>query len=495
MEKYCLEITDKHLMDEIFDLSIIDNNYLTIFHCDEMPFTESLKNKEKFIDDINSFLSSYKNILKNASDKRAFKRYTKVADYFIDNFDNILDKVDIVQLNLEYDVLDFINKYPILKNKIIYLNISLDIDDYKYLDELLEKYKDYNVHVTLEGNSEYVKLTECKKVMDKVRDYALYVKSLNLSPLENIMFIYDMVRRRIYTAEKDDNRYKSRDLKNILFSDEIVCAGYGRIVSILLSYLGISNKLISITDRKNEGHLRNGIYVDDDKYNVKGFYILDATFDSKKNIKDSSYINKYKHFMKSPYEIKLMEGESFVTEYIGNVNLDIYIDVLKSIKNESIYNQTRELLRNQGNINRIYNSLYNSSNGLYSVNPLDLIDPEPKHDINKIIDGLKQMKKDLNNTIPAEILIKLVNNVRKIEYYIDSNEYPYSMSILFDIFMLSNWHFRGSDITEDNILETKINGKNYLEDFKKVLHDEKIFNDDKYVKFTKILRNHLNNRK
>lgn len=157
-------------------------------------------------------------------------------------------------------------------------------------------YKDF--YVNLQGNSGYVKLDECKKIMNEIKKYVDHIKKLNLSPLESILYAYDMVRDRVYKKENTDDYSLSRDLKNVLFGNEIVCVGYSRILSCIFDNLGIDNNLIYLSSKDNSsGHLRNAVYVDDQKYGVSGYYYLDATWDSKRQENDNYSLADLKTIM------------------------------------------------------------------------------------------------------------------------------------------------------------------------------------------------------
>ena len=64
--------------------------------------------------------------------------------------------------------------------------------------------------------------------------------------------------------------------------------------------IGIKSDLIILEDETHtSGHARNGIFIEDPKYNINGYYYFDATWDSKRKDNDNSYLLSYKYFAKT----------------------------------------------------------------------------------------------------------------------------------------------------------------------------------------------------
>ena len=89
---------------------------------------------------------------------------------------------------------------------------------------MFENYE--NIYIRLQENTKSISVKELKLTFDKVNSIVDEVKSYNFSPLEQIIYIYDLIRDRKYKKEKSDEGYdKSRDLSKVLFGEEIVCLG------------------------------------------------------------------------------------------------------------------------------------------------------------------------------------------------------------------------------------------------------------------------------
>ena len=137
------------------------------------------------------------------------------------------------------------------------------------------------------GYKDYYSLKELIKT-DKVLDEVIAkIKDANLSPLESFLSVYQYLLKFQYKAEQrseneEDNHravYLSRDIISIMNSDYIVCEGYARIMDYLLSNLGITCfKQTLYVD--GGAHMNNLVYLEDDKYQVKGLYYSDSCWDS-----------------------------------------------------------------------------------------------------------------------------------------------------------------------------------------------------------------------
>ena len=81
-----------------------------------------------------------------------------------------------------------------MTNKKIVIDKVIPID-IKELNKLL-KYFDVkdNIYVMTEGNVENISIEDYKDTIYKIYDYVKEIKSLNLSPLEEIMYAYDIVK-------------------------------------------------------------------------------------------------------------------------------------------------------------------------------------------------------------------------------------------------------------------------------------------------------------
>ena len=81
--------------------------------------------------------------------------------------------------------------------------------------------------------------------------------------------------------------------------DNIVCVGYSNYLNAIASILNIPVFPLSWTDASNpnSGHQENIAIINDPKYDIKGIFTIDITWDSKRNADDEEYQNNIKHFL------------------------------------------------------------------------------------------------------------------------------------------------------------------------------------------------------
>ena len=172
------------------------------------------------------------------------------------------------------------------------------------------------LYIKLNGNIEPVSLDDAKKTIDIINNVAKEVETLNLSPMEQVMYVYDIAKNRVYNEEKDgEKKSKSRDLSEILFGENIVCVGYVAYFNAILKKLGFDPHSISFGDVNNAeiGHRRSGVYIKDPKYYIDGFYYFDPTFDSRKiDDDDEKAINRYRFFALTKSQLNSMDGGNLV---------------------------------------------------------------------------------------------------------------------------------------------------------------------------------------
>lgn len=482
MQKQIILTDTNEYMDGIFEIMVTDDkNYsITIYVGDNTTIEHRLNDKKSFDECIN-----HEYVL--ADD-------TKLLDMLKSNFDYILDLVDYVRFDFEkMDELEYLNNNPILKNKKIVTSDVFRITDYEKITDLDKKYSDYsNMYVILEGNINYVSIDDAKKTINIMNNYINQIKAFHLSPLEQIMYTYDLVKNRIYTKEDSlDDALVSRDLSQILLSDKIVCVGYTTLFETILSYLGIKSIRLNIQEKETlERHVRNVVYIKDNKYNVDGIYCFDATWDSRRHEDGKKYINRYQYFAKTINEMKFLENNKYKYENIY-YSENMYMEAKKALKgNTMLDNKCLEIFQTLDKFYLIiddnaasdeYNSFFQKAL-LHNYSNLDDI----LKDINIIINKL-------NKPLNAETFITLVRNVRRIEYYLNPDLYPYTAIDICSAGLNAKFQFIDHIYnTSEKILMCLFGDSSHTlsDDLKNYYTDHKneIEEDAKRVEFTKVLR-------
>lgn len=417
--------------DDSFGKYRLENYYEYLFLYVYVNIESSIESKLSNWDEVFSSIEESNNMFE--VNKNEY--YEDGLEYLKNNFDNILDKTCNFSLYFDNcDYLEFIKKNPILLGKNIILNENLSITDTDKLIELLIKYDGMldKIHVYLEGNSDCISLLKCAEVMDKIRDIALPIKKLNLSPIETVMYTYDKIRYRIYEREGiDDLPSKSRDLSEVLFGEKIVCLGYANIFSAVLNYLGILSKVVKLSSTTLiKGHARNLVYIKDSKYDIDGVYYFDLTWDSKAFYNKNNYLRSYEFFARTNDSLK-------------NDNFE---DVVMPLYSKNLCKEVKKIIKN-GEYSELdkYKKTLNYMSSLVMGPDFILFEYITDRDLYcKIIDLIFDK---FNKPLSGEVLLNILNNVRKIEYYEDSSFYPYTIDDLYAVFVNSNWKFKNTYLT------------------------------------------------
>ena len=170
----------------------------------------------------------------------AAKDNSEDIKFYEDIKKNVFDYVNNASdITFEYspkEIGEFVKKNPILKTKRIifedYGNFSLD-----YVNELENAFFGdmSNIYFQIFGNNNLINFKDYKATVIAINKKISEIECYDFSPLEKIMYVYDMVRDRVYTeVSADEDKNISRDLTSVLLGDKIVCVGYSKIFAILL---------------------------------------------------------------------------------------------------------------------------------------------------------------------------------------------------------------------------------------------------------------------
>lgn len=321
--------------------------------------------KEKIYDLNNSFLSCY---------------VSENDHIFID-----IDTIDNFNLLKE-----FIDR---IKNIDIVIKASNTEKVFNFISSLNEN-EVSNVYINYQFSSENASVKDYKNMISKLHDLVHTIKSLNLSELETVMVVYDIVKANEYKKKSFDDPSLTRAVHNVVLGDGCVCAGFSNYFNFLLNELGIKSYPV-ILDHNNRitRHQRSIMYVNDKKYGVNGIYMFDPTYDCKKN---DNYVNNYDYFLQSVSYFKKCFGDEYIDasslgnhdvytlldtsnkdlddmELIdyGNLNKTIsylnrmcgkkndYSSMFDLEKNKKCVNKYKRLLSREVNFNKFMNLLFN----------------------------------------------------------------------------------------------------------------------------------------
>lgn len=430
------------------------------------------------------------------------EKFDNDINTFIESFDHIEFEIDRVeQLEKISDIVEGI-KIPII------LNVVCISDDYllkniKNIDTRLKEKGSTNVRYIIkqcldefdcqnEDNS--YELDDVLLVLEKINDLEQTIKKYKLSPFEQVMYTYDIVKDHLYNPPSDEDKYlESRDLARVLKSDKIVCLGFSVLFKALLDRLDITNEIIILQGiNGNPGHARNMVCINDSKYNLDHILFFDSTWDCKHNEDGVIDEDRYNHFARKklyftkrdynilydnkyfPYYLKKDNNYSFITENVPKVMIQIK-KIFKLINWEDYFINTNI---SEENLDKL----------LCLMSSYPVIFYKVINDYDFCLYMYKECCRMLNRQISNNDFLRCLYSVRRAENYVNPEKYHNELDRLIDIY----YKYTMPEIDEDNRKKIQLFGfdnkiKNQIKTYdeidisssrKDLAHKLRTFNDN-----------------
>ena len=337
---------------------------------------DSIKYHETFNLSVDEIIDVYNKMLDEFEEDFAHHK-TLMSEETIEHFNKVRVHnnsglnvmIDCFESDVSTISLENIEKYinaSIISNKPLRLYIhngdyknELDEDHVQmnFKDESIDKLKEINEFLKF-NNQEELKfiedLSDSNLVwpLEDVIESHNYInmvinriKQRDFSPLETICYLHIFTTQNFRYQEVRETLIP-RSIVGIINYDAIVCVGYSRFIKAVIDKLNINglrcdnfstvmkesvekkNDMLSEYLSINTGHMQNLIYIDDEKYNVHGRYIEDATWDS---LNDKYPKGKgFARFMFPVIDLTQIEGVKFeqysdsIDEMLAMINMDVY---------------------------------------------------------------------------------------------------------------------------------------------------------------------------
>lgn len=291
--------------------------------------------------------------------------------------------------------------------------------DFKEFDELAKK-----VDIVVGYDSSFLRTSsydEFRSLVESIKWYQGIIKDYPLSPLEKLTFAYDIMKTFEYKNELSDPK-EARQPSKIITGDKIVCAGYTALLSEILYGLDENIKSGSFSvecyeddDTTLKGyHSRSVVKVDDDKYNIHGYYILDPTWDSVKQDgkekidKDYDALSLYWHYLVPITQYKEIFPHDSIPSFFNGNHSSLNYDLSDSNVNLELekINEEEEETKKTGKFTTIKHPYERLLSGIF---PKSFINKEDNLD--SIINDFKSRRINLDE------FLNLIRNVRSAEGY------------------------------------------------------------------------------
>lgn len=392
-------------------------------------------------------------------------------------------------------VAKFVRDNPILLTKRIIFS-DYDLLNSNLIEEIESSFGENtsNIYFKIEGNYSLITFDEYKKTTDSINKKIAEIERFDFSPLEKIMYVYDMVRDKVYLeVDEDEDKLNSRNLSSALLGDKIVCVGYSVIFQTLLNKLGIDCHKIRLDSLEHDGgHARVAIHVKDEKYDVDGIYFFDPTWDSKRNKDDNKFLSSYKYFALTKTKMDEEDKGKLIDKSFPYFSSDIaweFDDLVDEVGFKELPNYL---------VNSINSMSYLvTGNNLISklwFHPLTMDMFNPNKD--EISEKIYELTNYFDVLISADVLLEVLYNVRKQQYYSNPEKYPFNLDDFYKTVLISDWEFDTSEIKKImmSFKNNEYNRKIKFLEAIKFVEESELDKRIEQVKLTKTLRNIYNSK-
>lgn len=492
-----------------YNANLLDDDTLEIDV--SIEFGEKINNICKYNEYIKNSLNGFLDYVKEKKTSKSIKY--KMLNEFVNhkyplnvNFVNQIESINFITNDIK-KVYNYLLKNKSIKDKDIVIKFN-NIFDKEKIEEAKKSFSNFkNVQLYDVSNLKEHNIDSYEKSINIIDDIVNFIKKLDLSPMEKVMFTYDLIRKKVYTLENEDEDYTaSRDTIDVLLGDKIVCLGYANVFNTILEKLGFNPKLfyLKCINNPNEGHARSIMYLKDDKYDIEGIYLFDPTGDSKRIHENNNYLNRYTFFAKTLEEMKQLDKQFDLKNIsMQSYDLNMMKKIIDAINLDKIEDLDISVIKTYNEIARIKQDdelpiIYNLSKENDISLPEELKDYY-KIDKDKITKKVKEYDLLMNNTINAETYLDILYNVRKKQYYLDE-DVPFSVGSFKDTIINSNWSF----VSLIEMLLRALNGdkpdcNNYIDVNKmklnKYIDDKSLDRNMQMIKLSKALRKVYENKK
>lgn len=338
----------------------------------------------------------------------------------------------------------------------------------------------------------------------KLQNLVDRIEESHLTPFEKYLYVYNFLIEKIYKENQDDLS-KSRDVIATLTGEYIVCSGYAKLMERICKELNIQCKTqqCSVIGKDGEmyNHENNLVRIDDDKYNIHGWFYSDACWDhvdkespnkktfaycliplsDKDKMLDNQIIindDSLFYYNNLDDEFKLIDGEYYGSTFGIDYQTGDYSKIIKDLELEQKYEIEEEKVKT------IYDNTFLREDAIIRLRkmflknniPADVYDKKSEVPYGCSLECLIALSMKRNNDF-------LVNEkVKELKKFYDSDK----------ILSFENSARTYTDNVYDELNRLIDNVQNYKEDFKWQCIDQKLVKIAMVDKVRKILDNENN---
>ena len=284
-------------------------------------------------------------------------------------------------------------------------------DNIEFFEELAQN----NININFEYNTGNYKFSLEEVLEDEhfMQQMAEDIKSRHFSPLEQLVAVYD-IAKAFKPYKEGIDAADSRALYEYLGNNYIVCAGYADLIANLGHRLNApySKIYLDVVGNENSGHARNYANIVDKKYEVNGYYVMDATWEQNgkagRNRLPEAYRSTYNEFLLTTEE--------------GRNNADLGEKIRVENYDNFFTSETPEELR-KGHFYHFQDMFKRMTEQVKVLDPefyktMDKLNLSKDEDANVI---LEYFKSKVNKPVSKEVLLDAIMEVKK-SIYLNFNE-------------------------------------------------------------------------
>lgn len=284
LEHYTPEEMENYI--EKFAINDHDNKKRFIFHNNNLKSMDNplLKDNDAF-----KYIGISSSLTVNEFNESDIDEYIeKQRSKKLNQFDFVLkdgEQLEIDEVNNIKKVIDYIKeKYP---NNLFDISFSSNFqyytkDQFLKLLELENYIKEvYNENYELEFLvcDTIINKKQILNANSKIEGLVNYLRNSGMSPYEKVLYVHNLLAEKEFYDDINNNSL-SRDIYTILNSRNIVSIGYSMLMNTIFSELNdenirVSSELINLNNGKYS--CVNCIYLNDEKYDINGYYKVDIT--------------------------------------------------------------------------------------------------------------------------------------------------------------------------------------------------------------------------
>lgn len=228
------------------------------------------------------------------------------------------------------------------------------------------------------------------------------------------------------------------------------------------------------------------------KESYDGVYYFDPTWDSKKSENDNTYLFSYRYFAMTKTAMDLMDKGRLIDRIFPYFSDDI-ADEFEEIIKEGLEKVQEEMIKLINYMTSLVYNKYLIDKTRYILYSQGIIKSLLEVNTDEVIEELIPLVEYFNKPLSANILLKVLYNVRKQQYYAN----PFGLNEFYKTIIESRWHFEmtGMQKLAYEIAKPKEKGRIISNQMVEYSQNTDLYRDIERVKFAKTLRRIYNNKK